>query len=187
MGSRWLLSGDRRFVAPLISAVKNQPIMARAKPEIAYLLWGLCLFGICGLHRFYAGQIVWGIVYLCTFGLFGIGQLIDVVLVPGMVKARNDQLRRKYLAEWGEDGLAMPIDQNLVAAQAIAQPKDDPMQLLLKAAHANGGKLSKAQVAMHTGLSPERVEALLQDALHSGYADVTNDPDSGAVRYVFDL
>ncbi len=159
--------------------------MARAKTGIAYLLWALCLFGICGLHRFYAGQIVWGIVYLCTFGLFGIGQLIDLVLVPGMVKARNDQLRRKYLAEWSEDGLAMlvPIDRKLVAAQ----PQVDPMQLLLKAAHANGGNLSKAQVALHTGLSPERVEALIQAALHSGYADVTNDPESGAVRYVFDL
>ena len=147
--------------------------MARAKTGIAYLLWALCLFGICGLHRFYAGQIVWGIVYLCTFGLFGIGQLIDLVLVPGMVKARNDQLRRKYLAEWSEDGLAMPvpIDRKLVAAQ----PQADPMQLLLKAAHANGGNLSKAQVALHTGLSPERVEALIQAALHSGYADVTND------------
>ncbi|MBD2229974.1 TM2 domain-containing protein [Phormidium tenue] len=163
--------------------------MARAKTETAYLLWALCLFGICGLHRFYAGQIVWGVIYLFTFGLFGFGQLIDLVLVPGMVKTRNDQLRRKYLAEWGEDGLAMPvpIGRTLVTAQAIAQPKEDPMLLLLKAAHANGGKLSKAQVALHTGLSTERVEALIQTALHSGYADVINDPESGAVRYVFDV
>ncbi|MFQ4138281.1 TM2 domain-containing protein [Nodosilinea sp. PGN35] len=163
--------------------------MARAKTETAYLLWALCLFGVCGLHRFYAGQTVWGIVYLCTFGLFGMGQLIDLVLVPGMVKARNEQLRRKYLAEWGEEGLTMPvpIERPLVVAQAIAQPQEDPMLLLLKAAHANGGKLSKAQVALHTGLSTERVEALLQAALHSGYADITNDPESGAVRYVFDL
>jgi TM2 domain-containing membrane protein YozV len=163
--------------------------MARAKTETAYLLWALCFFGFCGLHRFYAGQIVWGFIYFFTFGLFGIGQLIDLVLVPGMVKARNDQLRRKYLAEWGDDGLVMPvpIDRNLVAAQVSAQPQADPMLLLLKAAHANGGKLSKAQVALHTGLSPERVEALIQAALHSGYADVTNDPESGAVRYVFDL
>jgi hypothetical protein len=85
--------------------------------------------------------------------LFGIGQLIDLVLVPGMVKTRNDQLRRKYLAEWSEDGLAMPVPiaRNLVAAQAIAQPQDDPMLLLLKAANANGGKLSKAQVALLRG------------------------------------
>lgn len=163
--------------------------MSRAKTRTAYLLWALGFLGFCGLHRFYAGQAVWGVVYLLTFGLFGMGQLIDLVLVPGMVKTRNEQLRRKYLAEWGEDGLAMPvpIERNLVAAQAIAQPPEDPMLLLLKAAHANGGKLSKAQVALHTGLSPERVNALIQDALHNGYADVANDPDSGAVRYVFDL
>lgn len=163
--------------------------MARAKTGTAYLLWALCLFGICGLHRFYAGQTVWGIVYLCTFGLFGLGQLIDLVLVPGMVKTRNDQLRRKYLAEWSEDGLAMPVpmERNLVAAQGVAQPQTDSMQQLLRVAYANGGKLSKAQVALHTGLSAERVDALIHEALRCGYADVTNDPDSGAVRYVFDV
>lgn len=36
--------------------------MARANTGTAYLLWMPCLFGICGLHRFYAGQIGWGIV-----------------------------------------------------------------------------------------------------------------------------
>jgi len=120
--------------------------MARAKTGTAYLLWALCLFGICGLHRFYAGQIVWGIVYLCTFGLFGIGQLIDLVLVPGMVKTRNDQLRRQYLAEWSDEGLVMPVPMNrkLVTAEGVAQPQDNSMQQLLKAAHANGGKLLKA-------------------------------------------
>ena len=163
--------------------------MARAKTETAYMLWTLGFLGICGLHRFYTGQIVLGIVYLCTFGLFGFGQLIDLVLVPGMVKTRNDQLRRQYLTEWGEEGLVMPVpmDRNLVAAQGVAQPQNDSMQQLLRAAHANGGKLSKAQVALHTGLSTERVEALIQEALHCGYADITNDPESGAVRYVFDL
>ena len=163
--------------------------MARANTGTAYLLWALGLFGICGLHRFYAGQMVWGVIYLCTFGLFGIGQLIDLVLVPGLVKARNDQLRRKYLTEWGEDGLVIPmlVDRNLVAAQTVAPPKEAPMQQLLKAAHTNGGKLSKAQVALHTGLSPDQVDALIQDALRRGYADVTNDPESGAVRYVFDV
>ncbi|MGG6240712.1 TM2 domain-containing protein [Nodosilinea sp. AN01ver1] len=163
--------------------------MARAKTGIAYSLWALGFVGICGLHRFYTGQIVLGLVYLFTFGLFGIGQLIDLVLVPGMVKTRNDQLRRQYLAEWGDEGLVMPvsIERNLVAAQSIPQTQNDSMQQLLRVAHANGGRLSKAQVALHTGLNPERVDALIQEALRYGYADVTNDPESGAVRYVFDL
>ncbi len=163
--------------------------MARAKTETAYLLWALGFFGICGLHRFYAGQIVWGFAYLFTFGLFGLGQLIDLVLVPGMVKARNDQLRRQYLAEWNDDGLMIPAPMNrkVVTVQGVAQPQEDPMQQLLKAAQANGGKLSKAQVALHTGLSTEQVDALIHEALRCGYADITNDPESGAVRYLFDV
>ncbi|PSR14228.1 hypothetical protein C8255_24410 [filamentous cyanobacterium CCP3] len=163
--------------------------MARAKTGTAYFLWALGFLGVSGLHRFYTGQIVLGLLYLFTFGLFGMGQLIDLVLVPGMVKARNDQLRRQYLAEWGADGLVMPVpmERNLVAAQGVAQSQHDSMQQLLRVAHTNEGRLSKAQVALHTGLNPERVDALIQEALRYGYADVTNDPDSGAVRYVFDL
>lgn len=38
----------------------------------------LCIFlGFLGAHKFYEGKILLGIVYLCTFGLFGIGLLVD--------------------------------------------------------------------------------------------------------------
>lgn len=40
----------------------------------------LCIFlGYLGAHKFYEGKILLGIVYLCTFGLFGIGWLIDCI------------------------------------------------------------------------------------------------------------
>lgn len=40
----------------------------------------LCLFfGYLGIHKFYEGRILLGIVYLCTVGLFGIGIIFDLI------------------------------------------------------------------------------------------------------------
>lgn len=42
----------------------------------------LCLFlGVIGAHRFYEGKIGTGILYLCTFGLCGVGALIDLIII----------------------------------------------------------------------------------------------------------
>ncbi len=48
---------------------------------IGYLLW---LFGFLGAHRFYYGRPISGTVYFFTFGLFFIGWIIDLFLIPSM-------------------------------------------------------------------------------------------------------
>jgi TM2 domain-containing membrane protein YozV len=55
----------------------------------AYLLWCAGLFGFCGIHRFYLGKPVTGVLWLLTVGLLGIGQIIDLLLIPGMVENAN--------------------------------------------------------------------------------------------------
>ena len=42
----------------------------------------LCFFlGVWGGHKFYEGKVGMGILYLFTFGLFGIGALIDFIVL----------------------------------------------------------------------------------------------------------
>jgi len=37
--------------------------------------------GYLGAHRFYEGKVILGIIYLFTFGLFGIGWFIDIIRI----------------------------------------------------------------------------------------------------------
>src|SRR5512133_3249220 len=50
------------------------------KSRLAALL--LCFFlGCLGIHRFYVGKIGTGILWLLTAGCFGIGALVDIIMI----------------------------------------------------------------------------------------------------------
>ncbi|MBP3887599.1 MAG: TM2 domain-containing protein [Cellulosilyticum sp.] len=40
--------------------------------------------GFAGLHKFYEGKIVMGILYILTIGFFGIGTIIDLIHLCGI-------------------------------------------------------------------------------------------------------
>jgi TM2 domain-containing membrane protein YozV len=46
-----------------------------------YLLW---IFGFLGMHRFYYGKPISGTIYFFTLGLFFIGWIVDLFLIPKM-------------------------------------------------------------------------------------------------------
>jgi TM2 domain-containing membrane protein YozV len=56
---------------------------------LAYALWFAGFFFISGLHRFYMGRWVSGLLWLFTGGLCGVGQLIDLFFVPRMLADAN--------------------------------------------------------------------------------------------------
>ncbi len=70
---------------------------------VTYLLWILGGFGVLGLHRFYLGRWVTGLIWLLTGGLFFIGALVDLFLIPGQVQVENlsQQLLRQAMAPGG--------------------------------------------------------------------------------------
>jgi TM2 domain-containing membrane protein YozV len=59
---------------------------------VAYGLWALCIVGVAGIHRFYLGRYVTGVLWLLTWGFLGIGLLIDLFLISGMVQRKNWEL-----------------------------------------------------------------------------------------------
>lgn len=67
---------------------------------VGYILW---IFGFIGSHRFYFGKPVSGTIYFFTLGLFLIGWIVDLFLIPGM--DREADLRfasgdKDYTVSW---------------------------------------------------------------------------------------
>ncbi len=157
------------------------PERSQNKVSSAYILWLGCLLQLHGLHRIYNGKIVTGILWMCTLGLFGVGQLVDLLLIPNMVDDYNTKLQ----ARMGISATGVPLWQPVVASAVVKPTREQLMVKLLKAAEARGGKLSVTQAVMDTGASFSEVEAILKEMLKKGYVGVDNHPDTGIVIYHF--
>ena len=53
------------------------------------------VLGVFGVHRFYQGKVISGLVYLFTLGVFGLGILYDLFTL-------NDQIARENLGRRGQ-------------------------------------------------------------------------------------
>ncbi len=71
---------------------------------IGYVLW---LIGFTGAHRFYYGKPITGMLWFFTFGLLGIGWIVDAFLIPQM----DDQANHRFAPG--------PIDYSLVWVMLI--------------------------------------------------------------------
>ena len=67
---------------------------------MGYILW---IFGFTGSHRFYYGKPISGTIYFFTLGLFLIGWLIDLFLIPSMDRQADLRFRAgriDYTVAW---------------------------------------------------------------------------------------
>jgi TM2 domain-containing membrane protein YozV len=56
-----------------------------------YVLW---IFGFTGSHRFYYGRPKTGTLWFFTFGLLGVGWIIDLFLIPSMDADMDTRFKR---------------------------------------------------------------------------------------------
>jgi TM2 domain-containing membrane protein YozV len=137
---------------------------------LSYLFWCTCFVGVCGLQRFYNRKPASGVLWLLTFGLCGIGQLLDLVLVPDMVRQANRTLL---------------LEEALAGVDAAAYPPIERQLLqLARRTGASGFTLNDALLELH--LPPEAgsgvVTAEIERLLLGHLLDVGND-ERGRVVY----
>ncbi len=67
---------------------KGNKVMAGSNKSVgvAYALMLLSLVGVCGIQHFYCGKALKGLLWLFTFGLLGIGLIIDLFTLPRQVR-----------------------------------------------------------------------------------------------------
>ena len=156
-------------MAAIVSSQKVQD-----RKNASYLLWFGIFLGLGGIHRLYNGKYVSGIIWLFTYGLFGIGQIVDLFLIPNMSEKRQRQL---------SGGQPTAFEPQPAVATEVTQ--DTLMVQLLKLAQLHGGQITVTQAVLETGQSFETIEGELKAMVKSGYVDVTNRPGSGVVVYEF--
>lgn len=147
----------------------------------SYILCVVWFFGLAGLQRLYNGKIGTGLLWLLTWGFFGVGQFVDLFMIPSMVEEHDIKLRAKA----GLSPNGVPLTKPVIALTATNRAYDKLMKKLLKAAHNHGGAISVTQAVMDTGASFAEVEAVLKEMAKSGYVMVGNHPKTGAVIYHF--
>ncbi|NJK39820.1 MAG: NINE protein [Oscillatoriales cyanobacterium RM2_1_1] len=152
---------------------------------LAYLLWLSCVFGVCGVHRFYSKKYISGLIWLFTGGFLGIGQLIDLFMIPGMVEKENlkyqlsqQQVGQSYLThELVVDQKQPQKPQSLPIA-----PKSDSYKVLkLAQDHPEGVSIADCILAIEKPV--QEVKQLLNQLYKSGLLEVGNDQQTGTIRY----
>jgi TM2 domain-containing membrane protein YozV len=155
------------------------------KDWAAYLLAACSVFGFAGLHRFYLGRPVSGMLYLVTWGWFGLGTLHDLVRMRSLIdKANAKQLEgRPQALHLHIHGMADSESVRLAAMKGMAllsgpgtpppeQTQAEREGAILRAAQAHAGTVTAALVALEASLSLDQAQNELRRLHQAGFCNV---------------
>ena len=148
---------------------------------VSYILNAAWFVGLGGLHRLYNGKVGTGLLWLLTYGLLGVGQFVDLFLIPNMVDEHAMKLRLKA----GLSPFGVPLNEIVTTSQVYQPSGNQLMVKLIEAAEMRGGALTVTQGVKATGAGFGEVETVFKEMLKSGYVRIDNDPITGVVTYHF--
>lgn len=122
---------------------------------ISYFLCGAGLFSpLAGLHRFYLDKPLSGMLYLLTWGFFGIGTVLDLIRMPGLV----DQKNLEFLFNKG-------MRFNFPSKQKLSSPE----RAILRCANDNNGVVTVPMVSLASGISMANAKFELDRLYKEGF------------------
>lgn len=145
------------MIYPQDQAPHREPRSVR----MAYLLWVPSMFGVAGIHRFYTGHRITGLLWLFTVGLCGVGSLVDLLLIPQQVRSFN-----RRLARISGQPPPMALSQSILA--------------LARRRGVRGFTVNDA--VLELGHSPEKIRLELEHLMQEDCLHVTNDVE-GRIIY----
>lgn len=159
------------------------------KTKVAYILWCTCFVGLAGVHRLYSGKYLSGLVWLFTLGFLGIGQLIDLVLIPGMIEEKN--LTDKWLDSRHTNRVGITPEVVIETANEIRPTFREPttkveisdIQTIFQLAKDNYGKVSLVDCVIATGKPASELRKALEYLCLEGFLIVDNHPEQGSLIY----
>lgn len=188
-------SGMERTLSRIESNFERQTVLVREqitavtttkRRDVAALL-ALFLGGF-GVHKFYLGQIGWGLMYL-FFSWTGIPTLAGWVEgLLFLIRSEDDFVRRfgrptayARLDEQPRSG-ALPCRQNSAPSRALPKSPKDHEMLLLDFARHNRGEISVARLMAEQEVNLDKVEDALARLAAKGLVENELD-DQGRIFY----
>lgn len=153
---------------------------------VAYALWSCSFLGLAGLHRYYLGKFGSGGLYTFTWGLAGIGTIIDFFRMQRLVDEANLRERYRGALEYGSGDFAgwrRPVEGGI----QLPKKKETPERVILRLAKKNNGIATPADVALEGDLSLGDAKKYLDQLTSKGFAELRVRRNGGLVYAFPDL